>query len=181
MEVRPATAADRPAVWTLNAIPNVGATGDDTWPLDSPPPATAPAAFPDLATIPDSFTDAGGTFLVVVEDGHRIVGMGGIRPTGPSRAEVLRVRVHPARRRRRVGTRLMRALEDAAADAGVRELHLDTATNQPEALAFYEALGYERTGTETRPEWTWTLVYLRRRIGPGAAEDVSGRCGRSRG
>lgn len=152
-------------MWALNAIPNIGATGDDDCPLDLPPVTAPPAAFPDLASIPDSFTDAGGAFLVV-DDGTRLVGMGGVRPTGPRRAEVLRVRVHPARRRRAVGTLLMRALEDEAIATGVRELHLDTATNQPEALAFYEALGYERTGTETRPGWTWTLVYLRRHLGP---------------
>lgn len=155
MQVRPATAADRPAVWALNAIPNIGATGDDDWPLDLAPVDSPPPAFPDLATIPGSFADAGGAFLLVTDDDGRIVGMGGFRPTGPGRAEVLRVRVHPARRRRGVGTLLMRALEAAAAEAGRRELHLDTATNQPEAVAFYEALGYERTATETHPTWTW--------------------------
>jgi ribosomal protein S18 acetylase RimI-like enzyme len=58
----------------------------------------------------------------------------------------------------------MRALEGAARDRGVTELHLDTATNQPEAVAFYEALDYERTHTETQPGWTWTLAFYRRHL-----------------
>jgi hypothetical protein len=51
-------------------------------------------------------------------------------------------------------------LERRAVELGFEELHLDTATNQPEAVAFYENLGYSNLGEETRPEWTWTLVYF---------------------
>jgi hypothetical protein len=35
---------------------------------------------------------------------------------------------------------------------------LDTATNQPEAMAFYEGIGYAEVAREGRPEWHWTLV-----------------------
>ena len=41
----------------------------------------------------------------------------------------------------------------------MRELHLDTATNQPEAMAFYGSLGYQEIGREHQPSWSWTLVY----------------------
>jgi hypothetical protein len=58
----------------------------------------------------------------------------------------------------------MGALEEAATALGCHELHLDTAHNQPEALAFYLALGYEEVGRETRPEWTWTNVYFTKRL-----------------
>ena len=54
----------------------------------------------------------------------------------------------------------MTELEDRARAAGYASGTLDTATNQPEALAFYRALGYQQDRTETRPEWTWTLVYF---------------------
>lgn len=37
---------------------------------------------------------------------------------------------------------------------------LDTSTAQPEAIAFYRALGYAESGRETRPDWHWTLVYF---------------------
>lgn len=165
MLVRRATVKDRPAVWALNGIPNIGASADPGWPVDMPLPDDPPPAFPDLADVPSSFTDAGGDFLVV-ELGDRLVGMGGIRPSGDSSAEVLRVRVHPATRRRGVGTLLMSSLEDRARQFGIGRLHLDTATNQPEAVAFYRALNYRELGTEHHPDWTWTLVYFGKDLTP---------------
>ena len=71
---------------------------------------------------------------------------------------MLRVRVHPARRRRGLGRALMRELERRARRAGFCELTPDTATKQPEAAGFYLVLGYHELRRETRPEWTWTLV-----------------------
>ena len=53
----------------------------------------------------------------------------------------------------------MAAVEAEAADRGFTEAWLDTATNMPEAMAFYEGLGYADVGREARPEWQWTLVY----------------------
>jgi ribosomal protein S18 acetylase RimI-like enzyme len=116
--------------------------------------------FPDVADPAREFVRAGGDFLVAEVDGH-LAAMGGIRPAlgRAGRAEVLRVRVHPALRRRGVGRMLMEALEARAALLGFRQLFLDTATNQPAAMAFYQHLGYRETGRESRPEWRWTLVY----------------------
>jgi ribosomal protein S18 acetylase RimI-like enzyme len=91
--------------------------------------------------------------------------MGGIRPNSKTRAEVKHIRVHPAMRRRGVGRSLMLGLEDAARRLGFQELHLDTAANQPEAVAFYRGLGYHEDGRETRPDWTWTLVYFVKQLG----------------
>lgn len=54
----------------------------------------------------------------------------------------------------------MTGLESLARDHGYTETSLDTATNQPEAVAFYQALGYREVGRETRLEWSWTLVYF---------------------
>ena len=79
-------------------------------------------------------------------------------------AEVLRVRVHPATRRRGIGRALMKELEDRARSRGFFEFNLDTATNQPEAVAFYRALGYVEVGRESRPEWSWTLVYFTKQL-----------------
>ena len=58
----------------------------------------------------------------------------------------------------------MEALETRASELGVRDLHLDTATNQPEAVAFYRGIGYEEVRQETRTEWSWTLVYFVKRL-----------------
>lgn len=41
---------------------------------------------------------------------------------------------------------------------------MDTATNQPEAMAFYWRLGYRETGRESRPEWHLTLVYYTKNL-----------------
>jgi ribosomal protein S18 acetylase RimI-like enzyme len=51
-------------------------------------------------------------------------------------------------------------LEKRAQEAGLVGMHLDTATNQPEAVAFYQALGYREVERENRSEWFWTLVYF---------------------
>jgi ribosomal protein S18 acetylase RimI-like enzyme len=161
--------ADEPTLWALNDLPNIGATADPTVPLPLPPAATPPDSFTDLADIAGCFLRCGGEFLVAELDGH-LVGMGGIRPSGlPQRAEVLRVRVHPAARRRGVGRALMAALEQRAGQLGIRELHLDTATNQPEAMAFYRGLGYREVGREHQPHWSWTLVYYAKMLESAAA------------
>jgi GNAT superfamily N-acetyltransferase len=161
--VRKFADADAPTLWALNDLPNIGATADSTVPLPLPPAASPPGNFSDLADITGCFVRTGGDFLVAEQDGH-LVGMGGIRPSGQRRAEVLRVRVHPATRRRGVGRAVMTALEQCARELGIGELHLDTATNQPEAMVFYHSLGYGEVGREHRPAWSWTLVYYAKRL-----------------
>lgn len=161
MQLKPRrpTRPELPRLWALNDLPNVGSTANAAMPLHLPVPAAPPAAFPDLADVEASFIAVGGDFLVMAEDGA-VVGMGGFKPRTSQVAEVLRVRVHPARRRLGLGRALMDELERCARRAGFSQLRLDTATNQPEAMAFYRGLGYQELGQETRPEWTWTLVYF---------------------
>jgi GNAT superfamily N-acetyltransferase len=154
---------DGPVLWALNALPNIGETADPAVPLPLPPAVAPPAGFPDLSDVEASFIACGGEFLVVELDGH-VVGMGGFRPGVDASAEVLRVRVHPARRRRGIGRALMTELEQRATRQGLRSVRLDTATNQPEAMAFYQGLGYREVGRERQPGWTWTLVYYAKNL-----------------
>jgi ribosomal protein S18 acetylase RimI-like enzyme len=161
VRVRQFEPADAPVIWTLSSLPNVGETADTSVPLPLPAASGPPRNFPDLADVPKSFIDAGGAFLVVDLDGH-LAAMGGFRPNGKGQAEILRVRVHPATRRRGIGRALMDALEERARSLGLCEMTLDTATNQPESMAFYRALGYVEVGRESHPEWSWTLVYFRK-------------------
>lgn len=163
--IRDFLSGDAPALWTLSTLPNVGHTADLTVPIDLPAASAAPIQFADLADIPAYFIRPGGVFLVAEHHGHP-VGMGGFRPNRRGQAEVLRVRIHPALRRTGLGRALMEELESRAMALGFREMFLDTATNMPEAMAFYRALGYRETGRETRPEWTWTLVYHTKRLSP---------------
>lgn len=152
---------DLPTVWTMATLPNIGVTADPSVPLRLPAAAAPPNAFPKLA---DPEVLAGGGLLVGELDGH-LVAMGGLESVGDGRAEIVYVRVHPATRRRGVGRGLMAALERQAVLLGYNEVVLNTATNQPEAVAFYRSLGYIEVRTETRPEWRWTLVHFEKALG----------------
>lgn len=156
--VRRAEAADGPGLWALNRLPNVGDTADASVPLDLLRPDGPPGAFPDLADVVASFISVGGEFLVAETQRH-LVGMAGFKPTRTG-AHVLRVRVHPAMRRCGIGAALMQELERGPAGSGIGRMHLDTADNQPDAIAFYRALGYTEVGRKTRPQWPCTLVYF---------------------
>lgn len=163
IEIRRFHPSDAPTLWTLNSLPNVGATADAAVPLPLPESKSPPPEFPDLENIEETFIRAGGDFYVARLHGH-IVGMGGIRANARGQAEVLRVRVHPAARKRGIGRALMDALEQRARSLGFDEMFLDTATNQHEAVNFYRALGYTEVGTETHPEWSWTLIYFTKEL-----------------
>jgi len=174
--IRDARPADAPILWTLSTLPNIGDTADPSMPLALPPAAAAPLSFPDLADVQAGFVAVGGAFLVAERSGH-VVGMAGFRPDARGRVEVLRVRVHPAARRLGIGRALMAGIEARASAAGFAVAFLDTATNQPEAVGFYRGLGYAEVGRETRPEWSWTLVYFAKRLpgdlGPGDDQPLS--------
>lgn len=161
--VRRFRADDTGQVWALNLIPHRGLTADRSVPLNLPIPPRPPEDFPDLADVDATFIGVGGDFVVAELDG-RIVGMGGIRANERGQAEVLRIRVHPAMRRLGVGAAVMTELENRARALGFLEMHLDTATNQPEAIAFYDGMGCQRVGRESRPEWEWTLIYFTKRV-----------------
>lgn len=68
------------------------------------------------------------------------------KPNGRHRAEVSKVMVAPAVRRSGIATRLMTAIEEAARDAGVTLLHLDTSEGSGGARGFYESLGWTYAG-----------------------------------
>ncbi|WP_432498966.1 GNAT family N-acetyltransferase [Kineococcus auxinigenes] len=58
--------------------------------------------------------------------------------------DMKRVFVREAARGRGVARRLVGAFEDLARQRGARRVRLETGTAQPEAVALYTALGYER-------------------------------------
>ncbi|WP_341719220.1 GNAT family N-acetyltransferase [Micromonospora sp. FIMYZ51] len=83
-------------------------------------------------------------FLIARDGTGTAVGCGGLRLLGPDSAEIKRMYVIPSARGTGVATTILRALEHAARDAGVRTLLLETGTAQPEAIRFYEREGYHR-------------------------------------
>lgn len=82
-----------------------------------------------------------GRFLVLRWD-DRPAGMVGLRPLGSDTAEIKRLYVLPAARRRGAGRRLLDAAERAATDLGRTRLRLDTRGDLVEARALYAAAGY---------------------------------------
>ena len=165
IEVRPFVADDLPTLWALAHLPDAGTTEDPSVPVPLPPRRVAPSGPPDLVDPDGRVTAVGGLLLVATSDGH-VVGAGGLRPvTGrPRLGRVIRLRVHPALRRQGVGSSLMDSLEAAARRRGLTDLLLDVGDHQPEALAFYRALGWSETWREASPEWQWQTVWFHRSL-----------------
>ena len=90
---------------------------------------------------PAEFDPPAGVFLVAEVDGEPL-GCGAWRAVGAGVAEVKRLYVAPAHRRRGIAQVVLDVLENSAARAGHRSIVLNTGDRQPEALAFYARNGY---------------------------------------
>lgn len=91
-----------------------------------------------------------GPIVLVVREGDEIVGTVQLQPAWapnqPHRAEVAKLLVHRRGRRAGLGTRLMRAVEGAARDAGFVLMTLD-AKRGGAAERLYRKLGWTHAGT----------------------------------
>jgi GNAT superfamily N-acetyltransferase len=97
---------------------------------------------PDAAAVdPAEFRPPAGLF-VVAEVAGVPAGCGAWRALPTGEAEIKRVYVEPAFRRRGLAQLIVAALEDGAARAGHGSVVLNTGQEQPEALALYAQLGY---------------------------------------
>jgi GNAT superfamily N-acetyltransferase len=97
---------------------------------------------PDAAVVdPVEFDPPNGLFLVALLDGSPVAS-GGWRRLDDQRAEIKRMFVVRRARRRGIARLLLAELERTAAEARVRSLVLNTGSEQPEAVALYEAAGY---------------------------------------
>jgi GNAT superfamily N-acetyltransferase len=97
---------------------------------------------PDRAAVdPTEFVPPDGLFLVGVLDGVGVA-TGGWRKLADGRAEIKRMYVSAAVRRRGLSRLMLAELERTAAAAGVGEVVLNTGPSQPEAVALYEQSGY---------------------------------------
>lgn len=90
---------------------------------------------------PAEFLPPQGLFLAAEVAGEP-VGSGAWRALGEGLAEIKRVYVAPAFRRRGLAQLIVDALERSAAQAGHRSVVLNTGGRQPEALGLYAQLGY---------------------------------------
>jgi putative acetyltransferase len=83
------------------------------------------------------------TFLVARLDGQP-VGCVALRQIDDQTAEVKRMYVAPAGRRKGIGRRLLAQLEQRAKEFDYRAIRLETGILQPEAQRLYESCGYTR-------------------------------------
>jgi putative acetyltransferase len=79
----------------------------------------------------------------IVRLGGVAVGCGGVE-IGEGDGEVKRMYTRPSARRRGVAQALMGCLETEARSAGAMVLRLETGIHQPEAIGFYEQVGFRR-------------------------------------
>ncbi|WP_269810145.1 GNAT family N-acetyltransferase [Kineosporia sp. NBRC 101677] len=93
---------------------------------------------------PGEFTPPAGLF-VVAEVGGELAGCVGVREHaagGEQCAEMKRMYVRPAFRRRGLARKLLSAAEQRAVVLGYRRLVLETGDQQPEAVSLYQNSGY---------------------------------------
>jgi GNAT superfamily N-acetyltransferase len=90
----------------------------------------------------EEFDPPHGCFVVAVVEGAAVA-CGGFRHLSPGVAEIKRMFVDPAARRRGIGARILAFLEHRAEEAGYREAWLESGSEQPEAISLYVAAGYE--------------------------------------
>ncbi len=98
----------------------------------------------DLRDIEGEYLEGDGEFLVGVCE-EQVVAMGALRKISRESAEIKRMRVAPAFRRREFGQKILDLLHYRAAELGYATLHLDTGINQRAARNLYEANGYRKT------------------------------------
>jgi GNAT superfamily N-acetyltransferase len=105
----------------------------------------------DIFGTPDLFVGPGTAWLVLY-DGGRPAGCGGLREAEPGIGEIRRMFVSGSARRRGHGRRLLEALEARARELGYARVRLFTTTMLVEARAMYEAAGYEIVGRPTEDD-----------------------------
>jgi GNAT superfamily N-acetyltransferase len=110
-------------------------------------PLYGPIDVPGMpSATPADFAPPRGTFLVGFDDAGAPVCGGGVKGLDEETAEIKRMYVVPAARRRGLARALLAALEDAARDLGYRVAQLDTGPDQPHAQRMYETAGYRPIG-----------------------------------
>jgi len=85
---------------------------------------------------------SGASMMALVDDAP--AACGALRALEDGVAEIKRMYVRERVRRRGLATVMLRALEDEARRLGYGIVRLETGTLQPEAVAFYDANGYQR-------------------------------------
>jgi carbonic anhydrase len=100
----------------------------------------------ELAGLPGAYAPPNGR-LALATTGGNPVGCIAMRPVDSLRVEAKRLYVRPAFRGHGLGRALLEWVMAEARAAGYREIVGDTMPAMSEALALYDRMGFERTGT----------------------------------
>ncbi|EFH83844.1 GNAT family N-acetyltransferase [Ktedonobacter racemifer] len=101
----------------------------------------------DVYAIEEVYLQNQGEFLIGECDGQ-FVAMGAFKRTGPERAEIKRMRVHPDHQGHGYGQLILTELEARVRALGYRTLHLDTSILQIPAQRLYEKNGFREVGRD---------------------------------
>ncbi len=109
------------------------------------------------------------TNVVVARAGTKVVGFA-IMEYQLEDAHLLLLGVHPAYRRKRVGSALLSWLEDTLRVAGTKAVQVEVRAPNHVARAFYAALGYEQVNATSRfYQGVESAVHLVKEFSPGDA------------
>lgn len=102
----------------------------------------------EVDRLSEYYAERQGTFFVVY-DGTKLAGVFGLERVGAASAELRRMYVDAAYRRRGLARMMLAYAEQACRDADTVVLTLSTSELQQAALAFYRASGYRLVSEET--------------------------------
>lgn len=96
----------------------------------------------ELSTLPGSYAPPRGRLLLAKADG-KIAGCVALRPMDNEAAELKRLYVRPAFRKRGIGKTLVARVLDEARQIGYRVARLDTLLEMHDAIALYTLFGFK--------------------------------------
>jgi ribosomal protein S18 acetylase RimI-like enzyme len=105
----------------------------------------------DVYAIEEHYLNNDGEFLIGEIEGN-VVATGAFRRTTSTRAEIMRMRVHPCYQGQGFGQQILSELETRARARGYTTLHLRTSSMQIAAQKLYEKHGYHEVGREIYPQ-----------------------------
>jgi ribosomal protein S18 acetylase RimI-like enzyme len=95
----------------------------------------------ELATLPGKYAPPAGRLLLAL-DGEAVAGCVALRPIDPQIAEMKRLYVRPAFRRKGAGKLLAQAIIEEAGRIGYARIRLDTLATMKQAISLYRSLGF---------------------------------------
>jgi len=95
-----------------------------------------------------------------IKDHQSLFGFIIVQAQSRQKARLITLDICPEQRRKKLGQALLEHAHDFLRQSGFKLIVLETAINNPAAIALYEKLGYERTGISERfyPDGTDALL-----------------------